>query len=61
MWNIKQQYSIKFKITMLKSYLCDYSNSYILVKGTTIITGGSAATDAAARQADEGNKGVFIF
>ena len=25
---------IKFKITMLKSSLCDYSDAYILVKGT---------------------------
>ena len=24
---------IKFKISMLRSSLCDYSNSYILVKG----------------------------
>ena len=36
---------------MLKSRLCDYSDSYILVKGTITIT--RAGTDAAARQADE--------
>ena len=29
---------IKFKTTVLKSSLCDYSDAYILVKGT--ITGG---------------------
>ena len=47
---------IKFKITMLKSSLCDHSDAYILVKGTITITGAGA--DAAARQADERDKGV---
>ena len=28
---------IKFKTTMLKSSLCDYSDAYILVKGTIIV------------------------
>ena len=41
---------------MLKSSLCDYSDAYILVKGTITING--AAADAAARQADERDKGV---
>ena len=41
---------------MLKSSLCDYSDAYILVKGTIAVTG--AGTDAAARQADERDKGV---
>ena len=41
---------------MLKSSLCDYSDAYILVKGTIAITGAGA--DAAARQADERDKGV---
>ena len=41
---------------MLKSSLCDYSDAYILVKGTITITGKGA--DAAARQADERYKGV---
>ena len=40
---------------MLRSNLCDYADSYILVKETTIIGAGD---DAAARQADERNKGV---
>ena len=31
-YNVNSQ--IKFKITMLKSSLCDYSDLYILVKGT---------------------------
>ena len=49
---------IKFKTTMLKYSLCDYSDAYILVKGTITITG--SGNDAAARQADERNK-VVIF
>ena len=36
---------------MLKFSLCDYSDAYILVKGTITINGRGA--DAAARQADE--------
>ena len=49
---------IKFKTTMLRSNLCDYADAYILVKGTITITG--AGNDAAARQADERNKGVIF-
>ena len=41
---------------MLKSSLCDYSDAYILVKGTITITGAGA--DAATRQADERDKSV---
>ena len=47
---------IRFKTTMLRSDLCDYADSYILKKGTITITG--AGDDAAARRADERNKGV---
>ena len=47
---------VKFKKTMLKSSLCDYSDAYILVKGKITITG--AGDDVAARQADERDKGV---
>ena len=47
---------IRFKTTMLRSNLCDYADSYILVKGTIKITG--AGDDAAVRRADERNKGV---
>ena len=43
---------------MLKSSLCDYSDAYILVKGTISITG--AGDDAAARQADEKDKGMIF-
>ena len=41
---------------MLQSSLCDYSDAYILVKGKITIIG--AGDDAAARQADERDKGV---
>ena len=62
---------IKFKTTMLRSNLCDYADSYILVKGTITITGNAVAEpnpDAprtaaqllAARQADERDKGVIF-
>ena len=55
-YNVNSQ--IKFKTTMLKSSLCDYSDAYILVKGKIEIAGAGA--DAAARQADERNKGVIF-
>ena len=48
-YNVNSQ--IKFKTTMLRSSLCDYSDVYILVKGTITIAGAGA--DAAARHADE--------
>ena len=38
---------IKYKTTMLKSSLCDYSDAYILVKGT-ITVNNTAAADADA-------------
>ena len=47
---------IKFKTTMLKSRLCDYSDAYICVKGKIIIRG--AGNDVVARQADERDKAV---
>ena len=46
----------RFKTTMLRSNLCDYADSCILVKGTITITGAGANVDA--RQADERDKGV---
>ena len=48
---------VKFKTSMLKSSLYDYSDVYILVEGTITITGGD---DAAARQADKRNKEVVF-
>ena len=44
-YNVNSQ--IKFKTTMLKSSLCDYSDAYILVKGT-ISVNNTAAQGAAA-------------
>ena len=52
-YNVNSQ--IKFK-TMSKSSLYDYSDAHILVKGKITIT--EAGDDAAARQADERDKGV---
>ena len=44
-YNINSQ--IKFKTTMLKSSLCDYSDAYIIVKGTISVTNTAAAGAAA--------------
>ena len=49
---------IKFKTTILKSSLCDYSDAYILVKGKITING--RAVDAVSRQVDERDKGVVF-
>ena len=47
---------MRFKITTLKSSLCNYSDAYILPKGKTTITG--AEDDAAARQGDERSSSI---
>ena len=49
---------IKFKTTMLRSNWCDYADAYILVKGTTTITG--AGNDDDPKWADEIDKGVIF-
>ena len=49
---------IRFETTMLKSSLCDYGDAYILVKGTITITW--VGDNAAARHADERDKGVIF-
>ena len=49
---------LSFKTTMLKSSFCDYPHAYILVKGTITIAG--AGDGAAARQANERDKGVIF-
>ena len=48
---------IKFKITMLKSSLCDYSDAYILVKGTITVDN----TAAAGADANNTNKKVIFI
>ena len=53
-YNVNSQ--IKFKTTMLKSSLCDYSHAYILVKGT-ITVHNIAAADA---DANNTNKKVLL-
>ena len=53
-YNVNSQ--IKVKNIMLKSSLSDYSDAYIFIKGKITITGGG--DDAAARQADERDKGI---
>ena len=44
MYNTKSD--IRFKTTILKPSLCDYSDAYLFVKGRTTITGeGNNAAD----------------
>ena len=52
--NVNSQ--IKFKTTMLKSSLCDYSDAYIFVEGT-ITVNNTAAADA---DANNTNKKVIL-
>ena len=47
---------IKFKTSMLRSSLCDYSDAYILVKGNITINN----TDAAGAAANNTNKKVLF-
>ena len=49
---------IKFKTSMLRSLLYDYSDAYILLSTTIKITGEGA--DDAAKQLDERNKEVIF-
>ena len=53
-YNVNGQ--IKFKTTMLKSSLCDYSDAYILVKGTVTVNN----TTAADADANNTNKKVIF-
>ena len=53
-YNVNSQ--IKFKTTMLKSSLCDYSDAYILVKGTISVN----KTAAAGAGANNTNKKVIF-
>ena len=45
-WNTNSQ--IKFKTSVLKSSLCDYSDPYILVSGTITVVGAKAEAAAIA-------------
>ena len=53
-YNVNSQ--IKFRTTMSKSSLCDYSDAYILVKGTISVTN----TAAAGAAANNTNKNVTL-
>ena len=55
---ITKNSQITFKMSLLKSSLCDYSNAYILLSGTITITGAGA--DDATKRLDEINKGVIF-
>ena len=44
--NYNENKSIRFKTPMLRSNLCDYSDAYILVKGTITVTAPGANNDA---------------
>ena len=50
--------SIKLKMSMIRTNLCDYSDLYILVSGAIAITGDR--DDDATERADERNKGVIF-
>ena len=56
MYNTNNQ--IKFKTSMLRTSLCDYSDTYIFINGTITITG--ARHNDAVRLLDEKNKGVIL-
>ena len=50
---------IKFKTSMLRSSLCDYSDGYILVRGTITITGRPGNTNDSNKKIDRRNKEVI--
>ena len=56
MYSVDSQ--IKFKISILRLSLCDYSDAYILVTRTISITGEGA--DNATKRTNERNKGVLF-
>ena len=49
---------VRFKTTMLKPSLCNYSDAYILVKGEITITGEGA--DDAAKRLEKRDKEVIL-
>ena len=51
--------SIRFKIPMLRSNLCDYSDAYILVKGTIMVT-ALGANDGANNIRDKKNRPLIL-
>ena len=57
-WTYNASNQIRFKISVLRSNLFDYSDAYIHVSGTIAIT--KAGTDDDTKRADEKNKGVIF-
>ena len=55
--NYGKNNQIKFKTSIIRSNLCDYSDAYKLVSGTITIDGAGA--DDNAKRLDEQNKGVI--
>ena len=51
--------SIRFKIPMLRSNLCDYSDAYILVKGTITVT-APGANNGANNIRDKRNRPLIL-
>ena len=51
--------SIRFKTPMLRSNLCDYSDAFILVKGTITVT-ASGANNGANNIRDKRNRPVIL-
>ena len=54
-----QNKSIRFKTPMLKSNLCDYSDAYILVKGTITVT-ALGANNGANNIRDKKNRPLIL-
>ena len=54
----KYDNSIKFKTSMIRSELCDYSDESIFFSGSMTITG--EGDDAAAKRAGERDKGLIF-
>ena len=54
----KDSNQIKFKTSMIRSNLGDYSDAYVLVSGTIAIIGGG--DNDITKRADEKNKGVIF-
>ena len=57
-YNVNSQ--IKFKTTMSKSSLCDYSDAYILVKGTITVNNTAASAASAGAAVNNPNKKVIF-
>ena len=44
--------SIRFKTPMLRSFLCDYADAYILINGTITVTANEGANNIRDKKAD---------